>query len=106
MAALFRLCARRLPGLREASVDFPGLLYLRCHLSGGDTRGRLVGWAGDSLSGVQPPAKPGETIVAYANGFGTTTAPIASGAVRQSGILTGSLVVGIGGLPASVQFAD
>src|SRR6185312_1717374 len=55
--------------------------------------------------GLSTPAKPGETIIVYANGFGTTTVPIVSGGLAQSGTLTGSLVVGIGGIPADVPFA-
>jgi uncharacterized protein (TIGR03437 family) len=55
--------------------------------------------------GLSTPAKPGETIIVYANGFGATTLPIVSGSVTQSGTLTGSLVVGIGGYPATVPFA-
>ena len=55
--------------------------------------------------GYSTPAKPGETIVVYANGFGTTTVPIVSGGLTQSGTLAGSLVVGIGGYPANVPFA-
>jgi uncharacterized protein (TIGR03437 family) len=35
--------------------------------------------------GSSTAAKPGETIVLYANGFGPTTAPVANGSVAQSG---------------------
>ena len=51
------------------------------------------------------PAKPGETIVLYANGFGPTSAPVQSGALSQSGTLSPLPVVSIGGKTASVTFA-
>jgi len=74
------------------------------HITATHTDGSLIGPA-TLYPGLSTPAKPGETIVVYANGFGTTTVPIVTGGVTQSGILTGSLVVGIGGLPAAVPFA-
>jgi uncharacterized protein (TIGR03437 family) len=51
------------------------------------------------------PAKPGETIVLYANGFGPTNVPVVSGATSQSGTLSPTPVVKIGGLIATVTFA-
>jgi uncharacterized protein (TIGR03437 family) len=55
--------------------------------------------------GATTPAKPGETIVIYANGFGPTNVPVLSGSVTQSGTLSPLPVVKIGGLTATVQFA-
>ena len=55
--------------------------------------------------GATTPAKPGETIVLYANGFGSTNVPVQSGAISQSGMLSPLPVVRIGGVPATVQFA-
>jgi uncharacterized protein (TIGR03437 family) len=55
--------------------------------------------------GSSTPAKPGETIVLYANGFGPTTVPVASGSVTQSGTLSPLPVVHIGGIAATVAFA-
>ena len=55
--------------------------------------------------GATTPAKPGETVVIYANGFGATNSPVESGSVMQSGVLTPSPAVAIGGVAASVQFA-
>ena len=55
--------------------------------------------------GVTTPAKPGETIVIYADGFGPTNSPVQSGSVMQSGVLTPAPVVTIGGVAAMVQFA-
>ncbi len=51
------------------------------------------------------PAKPGETVVLYANGFGPTNTLLVSGSSSQTGSLATLPVVTIGGLPASVQFA-
>jgi uncharacterized protein (TIGR03437 family) len=55
--------------------------------------------------GSTTPAKPGETITLYANGFGPTTNPVVSGGVSQSGTLTTSPVIKIGGATAAVSFA-
>jgi uncharacterized protein (TIGR03437 family) len=51
------------------------------------------------------PAKPNETIVLYANGFGSTSVPLVSGSASQSGVLSPLPIVRIGGVPAAVQFA-
>jgi len=51
------------------------------------------------------PAKPGETILLYANGFGATSTPIVSGSPSQGGTLSPLPVVTIGGMPATVKFA-
>jgi uncharacterized protein (TIGR03437 family) len=51
------------------------------------------------------PAKPGEIIVLYANGFGATSVPVVRGSVAQSGALSPLPAIQIGGLAASVQFA-
>ena len=55
--------------------------------------------------GLTTPAKPGETLVLYANGFGLTDTAITPGAASQSGNLTTKPVVTIGGLPCQVVFA-
>jgi uncharacterized protein (TIGR03437 family) len=55
--------------------------------------------------GATTPAKPGETIVLYANGFGPTSVPVVSGSPTQSGNLPAMPVVKIGGLAAVVTFA-
>jgi uncharacterized protein (TIGR03437 family) len=54
--------------------------------------------------GLTTPAKPGETIAIYSNGFGTTTVPIIPGAPTQSGSLPTPPVVKIGGIMADVQY--
>ena len=55
--------------------------------------------------GLTTPAKPGETIVLFANGFGATSPPVISGAVTQSGSLSPIPVIKIGGIQANVRFA-
>src|SRR6202040_4020396 len=55
--------------------------------------------------GSTTPAKPGETVVLYANGFGPTSTPVVSGSTVQSGTLSPLPVVKIGGVTAAVQFA-
>jgi uncharacterized protein (TIGR03437 family) len=55
--------------------------------------------------GLSTPAKPGEIILLFANGFGPTTAPVVPGAIQQSGALPTNPVVTIGGIPATVDYA-
>lgn len=55
--------------------------------------------------GVTTPAKPGETIVLYGNGFGPSTTPVVSGSTTQGGTLSPLPVIQIGGLGALVQYA-
>jgi uncharacterized protein (TIGR03437 family) len=55
--------------------------------------------------GSTTPAKPGETIVLYANGFGPASTPVVSGSVMQTGTLSPLPVIKIGGNTATVQFA-
>ncbi len=55
--------------------------------------------------GLTTPAKPKETIVIYANGFGPTSSPVMSGSVSQSGTLSPPPVITIGGVSATVAFA-
>jgi uncharacterized protein (TIGR03437 family) len=55
--------------------------------------------------GLTTPAQPGETIVIYANGFGSTPTPVVSGSETQSGTLSPMPVITIGGVSATVTFA-
>ena len=55
--------------------------------------------------GSSTPAKPGETVVLYGNGFGPTNVPIVSGSVSQSGTLSSLPAITIGGVNAVVSFA-
>jgi len=69
------------------------------HLSGS-----LLGPA-SLYPGSTMPAKPGETVVLYANGFGTTSIPVVAGSSSQSGTLSPQPVIEIGGVNATVKFA-
>ena len=64
----------------------------------------LIGPAG-LYPGTTTPAKPGETVILYANGFGPTTPAPVSGAPAQTGTLTPLPTVTIAGIAATVQFA-
>jgi len=66
--------------------------------------GELLGPPG-LFPGLTTPAKPGETVTLYANGFGPTSTPIVAGSSTQSGTLSPLPVVTIGGIPAAVLFA-
>jgi uncharacterized protein (TIGR03437 family) len=55
--------------------------------------------------GQTSPAKPGETVVLYGNGFGPTSSAVVSGAETQGGTLSPLPSVTVGGLPATVNFA-
>ncbi len=84
----------------EAFFTFDGT-----HVTATHANGSLIGPT-TLYPGLSTPAKPGETIIVYANGFGQTTTPIVSGAVSQSGVLNAATpVVGIGGYVATVVFA-
>jgi uncharacterized protein (TIGR03437 family) len=55
--------------------------------------------------GSSTPAKPGETVVLYANGFGPVSPAVVSGSVTQAGTLSPLPAVTIGGISATVAFA-
>lgn len=55
--------------------------------------------------GASTPARPGEQILLYGNGFGATTTALVSGSPSQSGVLPALPTVSIGGFLATVQFA-
>jgi uncharacterized protein (TIGR03437 family) len=54
--------------------------------------------------GLSTPAKPGEIVSLYANGFGPTSVPVVSGSPTQSGSLAAPPVIKIGGVNAIVQY--
>jgi uncharacterized protein (TIGR03437 family) len=66
--------------------------------------GSLIGSA-SLYPGSSTPAKPGETVVLYGNGFGPTSNPVVSGSEMQSGTLSPLPAIQIGGITAKVQFA-
>ena len=55
--------------------------------------------------GLTTPARPGEVIELYANGFGATSPPVVNGSTSQMGNLPTLPLVKIGGAAATVQFA-
>jgi uncharacterized protein (TIGR03437 family) len=67
--------------------------------------GSLVGPA-TLYPGSSTPAKPSEIVMLYANGFGSTSVPVTSGLITQSGSLSPFPVVQIGGIRATVQAAE
>jgi uncharacterized protein (TIGR03437 family) len=68
--------------------------------------GSFLGPASMSIPGYTfSPAKPGETVSLYGNGFGPTSTPVTSGSVTQSGTLSPLPIVKIGGVTATVTFA-
>ncbi len=68
------------------------------------SNGGFIGPAGLFPSNSTP-ARAGEVISIYANGFGTTSSPVVAGAIPQSGTLSPLPAITIGGIPAQVQFA-
>jgi uncharacterized protein (TIGR03437 family) len=56
-------------------------------------------------AGLTTPAKPGEIITLYGNGFGPTSVPVVSASITQSGTLSPLPVIKIGGMTADVRFA-
>ena len=78
---------------------FDGTHVVGTHLNGTDIGPATL------YPGLTTPAKPGETIVIYGNGFGPTSTPVVSGAATQSGTLSPTPVITIGGIQANVRFA-
>jgi len=78
-----------------------GLHVAAIHLDG-----TFVGPTSFSVPGYSfSPAKPGETISIYANGFGPTSIPVAAGSLTQGGTLSPLPVITIAGRNAAVPFA-
>jgi uncharacterized protein (TIGR03437 family) len=78
---------------------FDGVHVAAVHANGG-----LLGPA-SLYPGSTTPAKPEETVVLYANGFGPTSTPVVSGSAMQSGSLSPAPAIQIGGIAATVVFA-
>ena len=68
------------------------------------TNGSIIGPTG-LYPGSTTPTKPGETILLFANGFGSTNTPVASGSITQAGALSPLAAITIGGANAKVSFA-
>jgi uncharacterized protein (TIGR03437 family) len=76
------------------------------HVAAIHADGTLVGPASFSAPGYPfSPAKPGETISVYANGFGPTSAPVVAGSLTQGGTLSPLPAITVAGRNAAVQFA-
>jgi uncharacterized protein (TIGR03437 family) len=69
------------------------------HLTGGDLGPTSL------YPGLTTPAKGGETVVIYGNGFGATSTPVVAGSLTQSGNLSPLPTITIGGQYAATQFA-
>lgn len=74
------------------------------HVAAQHTTGSLLGPT-TLYPGSTTPARPGETVMLYATGFGPTSAPVVSGSTAQSGGLSPLPVIKIGGTTATVSFA-
>ena len=85
--------------LSPSFFEFPGGYVAAVHAAG-----TLIGSTA-LYPGLTTPAKPGEVISVFANGFGNTSTPVVSGSLMQSGILSAMPVVIIGGVTANVSFA-
>jgi uncharacterized protein (TIGR03437 family) len=55
--------------------------------------------------GLTTPAVPGQEIVVYGNGFGSTTVPVVAGSEAQSGTLQGTVKIQVGGASAQLIYA-
>ena len=84
----------------SAFFTFSGVPYVAATHANGSYLGPAT-----LYPGATTPAKPGETVVLYANGFGATSPAAVAGSPVQSGTLATLPVVQIGGTRATVQFA-
>jgi uncharacterized protein (TIGR03437 family) len=78
---------------------FDGVHVAGVHLDGSDIGPATL------YPGQTTPAKPGEAVELFANGFGPTSEPVIAGSTTQSGSLSPLPAVKIGGIPATVLFA-
>jgi uncharacterized protein (TIGR03437 family) len=78
---------------------FDGVHVVGTHLNGTDLGPTSL------YPGLTTPAKAGETVILYGNGFGPTSVQVVSGAETQSGNLPSFPVVMVGGAQAVVGFA-
>jgi len=89
----------------QAQQDSPSFfMFDASHVAARHVDGSILAPA-NLYPGVSTPAKPGEIVILYANGFGPTSVPIVSGSTVQSGNLPALPVIRIGGISATVQFA-
>jgi uncharacterized protein (TIGR03437 family) len=74
------------------------------HLAAAHLNGSYVGPT-TLYPGLTTPAKPGELVVLFGNGFGPTSVPVVSGSITQGGTLMTMPAIRIGGVTASLQYA-
>lgn len=91
-------------GAAAQSVAPAWFTFDGANIAGTHANGSLLG-PSPLYPGSSTPARPGETIILYGNGFGATSSPVLAGSAQQSGLLSPLPSVSIGGLPAIVQFA-
>lgn len=91
--------AAQAQALSPSFFVFDGTHVAATHLDGTDIGATTL------YPGLTTPAKPGETIVIYGNGFGATSTQVVGGAITQSGNLAPMPVITIGGIKANVRFA-
>jgi uncharacterized protein (TIGR03437 family) len=91
--------------IAQAQALSPSLfVFDGTHVAATHLNGSLLGPT-TLYPGSSTPAKPGETVVLYGNGFGPTNVPVTSGSVSQSGTLSPLPAITIGGVKAAVSFA-
>jgi uncharacterized protein (TIGR03437 family) len=83
-----------------AFFTFSGVPYVAATHADGSYLGPTSLYPGSSA-----PAKPGESVVLYGNGFGATSPAVVNGSPVQSGVLATLPVIRIGSAQATVQFA-
>ena len=94
------------PFVVQAQAAFPSFFVFGAgpYVAAAHADGSYLGPA-SLYPGVTTPAKPGETVVLYGNGFGPTSPPATAGSAVQMAPLPALPVIIIGGNVAIVQFA-
>jgi len=88
------------PALTAGGKQYVGALFANISAT------TFVAPPGTAAGFTSQRARPGNTIVLYGVGFGTTSPPIPAGQITQaSNMLTATFTVSIGGVPAQVTYA-
>jgi uncharacterized protein (TIGR03437 family) len=87
---------------QAASLSF--FVFDATHVVATHLDGSLIGPT-SLYPGLSTPAKPGERIIVYANGYGPTSVAVVAGSVTQSGTLGTLPTLQIAGTAATVEFA-
>ena len=89
----------------QAQALSPSLfVFDGAHLAAVHLNGSYIG-PPSLYPGLTTPAKPGELVVLFGNGFGVTSTAVVSGSLTQGGTLATLPVIQIGGVAATVQYA-